>query len=112
MVMKLTPEIQIENFRRLLQKGRDDALLRYSLGSAYFKIGELDAATVHLEAAIRHNSNYSAAYKVLANVHQQSDKLEAAIEAYENGIIAAGRAGDKQAQKEMQVFLKRLKKNQ
>ena len=42
---------------------------------------------------------------------QASDNTAAAIEAYERGIEVAGRKGDKQAAKEMTVFLKRLRRD-
>ncbi len=108
----MNPTIQIRNFNRLLESGRDDALLRFSLGSAYFRNRQFEEAIIHLKAAIGHNPDYSAAYKTLAKALQEIADLSAAIQTYENGIEAAQRSGDKQAEKEMQVFLRRLRKNQ
>ena len=96
----------------MLESGRDDALLRFSLGSAYFKNRQFDEAIINLTAAIGHNPDYSAAYKILAKALAENSDRSAAIKTYENGILAAQRVGDKQAEKEMQVFLRRLRKNQ
>ncbi len=108
----MTPATQIKNFKRLLDSGRDDALLRFSLGSAYFRNHQYNEAVIHLKAAIGHNPDYSAAYRTLAKAFEKNADFAAAIQTYENGIQAAQRAGDKQAEKEMHVFVRRLRKNQ
>lgn len=104
-------EQRIESFVRLLEQGRDDAMLRFSLGSAYFQAEKLEEAIEQLEKAIAHNPNYSAAYKVLGKSFAALDKQTSARDVFEKGIGVAERVGDKQAQKEMQVFLRRLNKN-
>ena len=38
----------IANLLRLLESGRDNALLRFSLGNEYLKSGEADRAVEHL----------------------------------------------------------------
>ena len=101
----------IDTFLNLLEKGNDSELLRYSLGNEYLKSKEFENAIVHLEKAIEFNPNYSAAWKLYAKALAESKQIETAIEAYEKGITIAEKNGDKQAVKEMQVFLKRLKKN-
>ena len=93
----------------LLAGGRDDALLRYSLGSEYLSGGEAAAAAVHLERAVAHDPQYSAAWKLLGKARAALGESERARAAWEQGIAAAVAKGDKQAEKEMRVFLKRLK---
>ena len=61
--------------------------------------------------ALRQDPEYSAAWKLYGKALQASDDSVAAIEAYERGIVVAERKGDKQAAKEMTVFLKRLRKH-
>lgn len=102
----------IEQFEAMLANGQDNALLRFSLGSAYFKQGDIDKALVHLAKAIELDPQYSAAWKLYAKSLAQDQQLEAAIEAYQQGIEVAEAKGDKQVVKEMQVFLKRLLKQQ
>ncbi|MNU03176.1 hypothetical protein D3C72_2471110 [compost metagenome] len=53
---------------------------------------------------------YSAAWKLLGKAHQLQGDLAAARKAWEEGIVAAQAHGDKQAEKEMTVFLKKLNK--
>jgi Tfp pilus assembly protein PilF len=101
----------IETFKSLLDKGNDDALLRYSLGNEYLKQSDYQQAIVHLEKAIEFNNNYSAAWKLYAKALAENQQTTEAINAYEKGIEIAEANGDKQAVKEMQVFLKRLKKD-
>lgn len=94
----------------MLAAGQDNAMLRYSLGSAYMKDGDLDAAITHLGAAIKLDPGYSAAWRSYAQALRESGAVASAMEAYETGIEVAERKGDLQAAKEMRVFLKRLKK--
>jgi predicted Zn-dependent protease len=100
----------IENLEALLASGQDNALLRFSLGTALLKNGDAEAAAGHLAEAVRQDPEYSAAWKSYGKALQALGKSEASMRAYENGIAAAGRKGDKQAAKEMQVFLRRLQK--
>ena len=100
----------IENFKALLASGRDNALLRYALGNEYLKAGDPSQAAEHLRVAVGMDPEYSAAWKLLGKVRADLDQIDAAIEAYENGIAVADRKGDIQAAKEMKVFLKRLQR--
>lgn len=102
----------IENFKALLASGRDNALLRYALGNEYLKTGDAQQAAEHLEVAVGMDPEYSAAWKLLGKVRVELEQVQAAIEAYENGIAVADRKGDRQASKEMQVFLKRLQRRE
>ncbi len=100
----------INTFKSLLEKGNDNALLRYSLGNEYLKESNFEEAIIHLNKAIELNENYSGAWKLYAKALAENNQNEKAINAYEKGIKVAEVNGDKQAVKEMQVFLKRLKK--
>ena len=100
----------IENFEKMLAAGQDSALLRYSLGTAYQKDGDLDQALQHLASAVQQDPAYSAAWKAYGKVLVEAGKPDDAIRAFEQGIAVAGEKGDIQAAKEMQVFLKRARK--
>jgi Tfp pilus assembly protein PilF len=95
----------------LLAKGQDNALLRYSLGNEYLNSGEHALAATHLEQAVGHDPEYSAAWKLLGKARAALGLTAEARHAWEQGVAAANRKGDKQAEKEMQVFLKRLARN-
>ncbi len=100
----------IDNFEAMLAKDPDNVLLRFSLGNECLKIDEPAKAVQHLRRAVELDAGYSAAWKLLGKALAAIEDKEAAIEAYEIGIAAAESKGDKQAAKEMGVFLKRLQK--
>lgn len=97
-------------FEKLLAAGRDDALLRFSLGQAYLEDGDTDAAITHLAAAIAHDKCYSAAWKLLGRAQLAGGLKEEAMRTWSEGITVANGNGDRQAAKEMTVFLRRLQK--
>ena len=100
----------VERFEQLLAAGKDGALLRFGLGTHYLKAGEPARAAEHLRAAVAQDRDYSAAWKLLGKALDEAGDRAGAIDAYRLGIEAAGRRGDKQAAKEMAVFLRRLEK--
>ncbi|NGP53822.1 tetratricopeptide repeat protein [Thioalkalivibrio sp. XN8] len=96
---------------KLLADGRDDALLRFSLGNACLKEADAAAAAGHFRRAVEHDPGYSAAWKLLGRALAEQGDRAGAASAWQNGIEAAEARGDVQAAKEMQVFLKRLRKH-
>jgi Tfp pilus assembly protein PilF len=100
----------ISSLEKLLGTPRDGALLRYSLGLEYAKAGEHARAAQYLRDAVERDPQYSAAWKALGRSLHESGEHAAAIEAYARGIEAARAKGDRQAEKEMTVFKRRLEK--
>ncbi|MEO7742150.1 MAG: hypothetical protein ABIR98_04370 [Usitatibacter sp.] len=98
----------VERFEAMLAQGKDNALLRFTLGAQYLKEGDAALAATHLQAAVVHDREYSAAWKLLGKALANQGRRGEAIVAYRSGIAAAERRGDKQAAKEMVVFLRRL----
>jgi predicted Zn-dependent protease len=101
----------IENFEDMLAAGKDSALLRFSLGNAYLQAADaalVEKAITHLRAAVQLDKDYSAAWKLLGKAFVANARIDDAKAAYAEGIRAATDKGDKQAAKEMTVFLKRL----
>lgn len=103
------PDI-VERFEAMLAQGRDDALLRFGLGSEYLRRGEHEAAARHLARALEHDRAYSAAWKLYGKALAECGRADDAMDAYRSGIEAAEAKGDVQAAKEMRVFLRRLEK--
>ena len=95
-------------FEALLAAGKDSALLRFGLGSHYLGQGDAARATEHLRSAVAQDPSYSAAWKLLGKALQAVGDREGAIEAYRSGIAVAQKRGDKQAAREMAVFLRRI----
>ncbi len=98
----------IDSFEKMLANGKDNPLLRFSLGNEYLKANDAARAVGHLRAAVEQDANYSAAWKLLGKALVQAGDIEGAKAAYSSGIAAASAKGDKQAAKEMTVFLRRL----
>ena len=99
-----------DSLEKLLARGVDNALLRFGLGKAYLDSGKPEQAAEHLQKCLGFDPNYSAAWKLLGKAYQLQGDLMAARKAWEEGIAAAQAHGDKQAEKEMAVFLKKLDK--
>ena len=100
----------ISSLEKLLGTPRDGALLRYSLGLEYAKTGDAARAAQYLRDAVERDPLYSAAWKALGKALAEGGKNDEAREAYRRGIEAARKKGDRQAEKEMTVFKKRLEK--
>ena len=101
----------LTNLLKMLAGGRDDALLRFSLGNEYLKTGNAEAAAEHLKAALERDPNYSAAWKALGRALEATGAKNEALAAYREGIGVAERKGDKQAAKEMSVFARRIERS-
>lgn len=98
----------IEPLEKMLAKGVDNALLRFGLGKAWLDNGDAAQAAGHLRRCVAFDGKYSAAWKLLGKAEQLQGNALQAREAWESGLAAAKMAGDKQAEKEMTVFLKKL----
>ena len=99
----------VEKLEAMLVKGQDDALLRFSLGSAFLKQGDAEQALKHLQVAVQYDPGYSAAWKALGAAFAKAGREVEAAEAFNKGIQVAEDKGDLQAAREMKVFLKRLR---
>ena len=100
----------LDNLGAMLARGQDNALVRYGIGAEYLKLNQFDKAAEHLRQAVEKDPKYSAAWKLLGKALADAGHKDEAIRAYESGIKVAEEKGDKQAAKEMAVFLKRLQK--
>ena len=63
-----------------------------------------------MQRCVAFDPKYSAAWKLLGKAHLAAGDRDAARTAWEQGLAAARAHGDKQAEKEMTVFLKKLDK--
>jgi len=99
-----------DNLESMLDSGRDDALLRFTLGELCLKDGEPETAAKHLSKAVEYDPEYSAAWKFYGRALSEVGEIEGARMAFDRGIEVAERRGDHQAAKEMKVHRKRLDK--
>lgn len=99
-----------EALEKMLAKGMDNALLRFGLGKGYLDASEFAQAAAHLQRCVEFDPQYSAAWKLLGQVLNKQGLSAEARAAWTQGLQAAQEKGDKQAEKEIGVFLKRLDK--
>ena len=102
---------RLDSLRALCGGPRDGALLRVALANALIDAGANVDAIAQLRRALEFDADYSAAWKQLGKLLTESGEAPASVDAYRRGIAAAQKRGDKQAEKEMQVFLRRLEKS-
>jgi Tfp pilus assembly protein PilF len=100
----------VERLEKLLGTPRDGALLRFSLGLEFLKADDAARAAAYLRDAVTQDPGYSAAWRALGKALEAAARPADALEAYRSGIAAAQKKGDKQAQKEMTVFARRIEK--
>jgi len=100
----------LESLEKMLAQGMDNPMLRFGLGKGYLDAGDAEKAAAHLRRCVKLDARYSAAWKLLGKALQSSGDLEGARTAWEKGLVAAQAHGDKQAEKEMTVFLRKLDK--
>ncbi|GGA29009.1 hypothetical protein GCM10010981_17320 [Dyella nitratireducens] len=70
--------------------------------------GDHAAAIEEFRRAVSFDPNYSAAWKLLGKACLALHDEAGAVEAWRQGIGVAQQRGDKQAEKEMTVFLRRV----
>lgn len=104
--------MNIEALEGMLASGKDGALLRFGLGKGWLDAGNPVRAATHLGRCVVLDPQYSAAWKLLGKAWLASGQPQAAREAWQRGLSVAGSKGDQQARKEMQVFLRRLDRDQ
>jgi tetratricopeptide (TPR) repeat protein len=100
----------LESFERMLAAGKDSALLRYSLGNEYAKAGDATRACEHLARAVELDPRYTAAWKLYGKALASAGRSDEALAAYRRGIDVAREKGDRQAEKEMAVFARRIER--
>ncbi|HTQ78210.1 MAG TPA: BTAD domain-containing putative transcriptional regulator [Burkholderiales bacterium] len=104
------PAPTVETLEKLIGTPRDGSLLRFSLGLEYSKLSQWEKAIGHLKHSVALDPAYSAAWRALGKALAAAGKAEAALDAYRSGIAAAQKKGDKQAEKEMTVYARRIEK--
>lgn len=99
-----------QGLRAMLAAGKDNALLRVTLGKAALDDGQPADALTHLQRATELDSTYSVAWKLLGKAHLALDDTDGARRAWNEGLACAQAKGDAQVVKELTVFLRRLDK--
>lgn len=101
-----------EKLEALLAAGRDAPQLRVSLAQACLERADPQGAVAHLERALEQDGDYTAAWKFYGRALLAAGRDAEARAAWQKGLDAAQRRGDRQAAREMQVFIRRLDKQE
>jgi len=99
-----------KRLRALIADGHDAAPVRVSLAQACLGRGDAADALEHLDKAVALDPDYTVAWKILGRALHQDGRDEEAGRAWRRGLELARAHGDRQAEREMQVFLKRLER--
>jgi tetratricopeptide (TPR) repeat protein len=104
------PGPTVESLEKLIGTPRDGSLLRFSLGVEFSRLNQWGKAIEHFRRSLSSDPGYSAAWRALGKALEADGRAAEALEAYRSGIAAAQKKGDKQAEKEMTVFARRIEK--
>lgn len=83
-------------------------MLRFGLGSAYFNDRNYEASIPHLESCLQYDPGYTAAYKLLGKAYYKTRDPEKAKSVFATGLPIAVEKGDKQTEREILAFLKKV----
>lgn len=99
-------------FRKLLERSPDNPMILCSLGIELFKEGNYAEARDHLSRAVANKPDYSVAYRTLGRAHFELGETVEARKVFQEGRAVAENNGDLQTVKEIDVFVRRLDKQQ
>lgn len=100
--------IKPEAIERMIANGRDGYEARLAAGQARLRAGDLNRAIEHLEKALEFKPARTMAWQELGKARQQIGDADGARDAWQRGREVAAVNGDKQAEKVMGVWLRRL----
>ena len=100
----------LERFEAQLAEGKDSAILRLSIAQQLITAARFDEAITHLQQALLLNPLYTAVWLALGQAFEKNGDAPRAAQTYKSGIETAKKNGDKQAERQMGVYLSRLLK--
>ncbi|MGD0541238.1 MAG: hypothetical protein ABSB33_06965 [Tepidisphaeraceae bacterium] len=96
---------RMDKLRQMLEKSPGDAFLLYAVALEYRKSGDAKSAMEYLDKVIQHDWGYCYAYHQKGQILESSGEIDAARQAYRQGIDAAARKGDEHAGQEIAAAL-------
>ena len=98
----------IESLEKMLAKGVDNSLLRFGLGKGYLDLGENAKAVEHFQRCVEIRSEVFGGLETVRQGPSGADRLCSRATGLGERHRSRQNHGDKQAEKEMTVFLKKL----
>lgn len=102
----------IDKLEAMVAAGQDSASLRFAIANHYYREDAPERAIEHARVAVTLDPDYSAAWRLLGQAELAAGRRDEAAQTFERGIEVARQSGDRQVEKEMQVFLRRLRKTE
>jgi tetratricopeptide (TPR) repeat protein len=99
---------KLPKLQAMLEKQPNDPFLLYGIALEYKKTNAPARAIEFLDRCIAADQNYCYAYFQRGQVCEMAGDTDAARKSYEDGIVAAKRAGDAHAQGEIEGALQML----
>jgi len=99
---------RLEKLLGLLEKQSADPFLLYGVAMEYKKAGNPDKALEYFQRTLQADAGYSYAYYQQGQVYEGTGDIEAARQAYRDGIVAAQSKGDEHARSELEGALEML----
>ncbi len=96
---------RMEKLQQMLEKSPGDTFLLYAVALEYRKTGNNKSALEYLDKVILHDWGYCYAYHQKGLILESTGELEAAKQAYRDGMSAADRKGDAHAAQEIAAAL-------
>src|SRR5579859_1859758 len=92
-------------FTEILAVDPANSFARYGLAMEHLSHGQPDAALAEFARTIEHNADYVPAYQMSAQTLAKMGRSDEAVTLLEQGLVAAGRTGNRHAASEMQGLL-------
>ena len=99
---------KLPKLQAMLEKQPNDPFLLYGIAIEYKNQNQAAKALEFLDRCIAADPNYCYAYFQRGQVYEMTGDLEAAKRSYNEGIVAAKRAGDAHALSEIEGALEML----
>lgn len=99
---------RIQKLKAFLAESPADSFLRHALALEFIKVGEDEQARELFEQILKTDPGYIGTYYHLAKLLERAGDTAAAITCYQDGMEAAGKAGDKHAFGELRSALEEL----
>ena len=89
----------------MLQEGQDNALLRFTMGSAFLKHQKYQQAIEQFKMAVEIKPDFSSAWLLYAKAMLGAGEIRAAREIIASGIKVANKTSDEKTAAELQTLL-------
>ncbi len=99
---------RLEQLERLAEMKPDYNFVQYAFALEYVSVRRFKEAAEILEASMRRDRTYVAAFHQAARTYEQLEQIDDARRCYEQGVAVATEQGDAHARGEMEEALRML----